>query len=231
MRVTIGDRSFRLSSTDPLNDQLLQRLEAAGAKTAPDLETALETVFARITVGQRPRLQQLLDGLGNVVFAGRSVELARAAVENTVAALLLEATDPEALFVECPAIWTTNGVAFVHVMMREQVMGPLRRALAGQDVTFVPGHLLEIDRNAPHLSVRVVSLDGSTGQSFPVTGVVAAGNGDSDRALSALTYLLRTWNQGHLDWLPHLARVPFIEMPYECSHNAVVDELAALAQT
>lgn len=231
---TDGARRFRLASTD--HDGLLQILDAlpSDASVHQDDDAAIETLVVRITVGRRPRLQQLFDSLGNVAVATRDLEAARSAVDSAVAGLLLEARDSSVQFVACPALRSDAGVLLLHPALRKEVTGLLRAPLAAVGVDMVGSYILPLlDAEGAGLEVMIPHLgDVIGGERLPVLGIASIAETDiaTPRAAGGLVHVLRRWNQAHLDLLPALVAAPRIDIPREASPELIVKRLAVAAR-
>jgi len=213
-QLTVDDTSFVFGATEASTaNAILDLLPESAAFTDID-RNGIEAFILRETSGRTARVQQLLDGFGNVRWIGLDLAEARAALGATVAALVHTSGAGDRVLVDGPILRTDGGAALVHPALRDTATSIMRSDLRANGVSFLPTALAVFQParsgdDRPTLEVPSLG-SGAPPEMIPLNGIVLPGPVSSmgDAVVSA-AHAIHTWEEAGLAAALHLVeRLP-----------------------
>ena len=202
-QLTVGDTSFLFGATEASTvREILDRLPAAALFTDADRD-GLDAFILRETSGRTARVQQLLDGFGNVRWIGTDVAEARRALGATVAVFLPASDRADRVLIDGPILRTDAGAAIVHPALRDIATSIMRSDLRSNGVSFLPTalavfHPAGTTDDRPALEVPGLG-SGPASEVIPLNGIILPGPilSRADAVVSA-AHVVHRWDDAGL---------------------------------
>lgn len=227
-----GAPGFRFGSTDlDVLDEVVATLPAP-FELEPLDDRWIEVVFARLTTGRRPRVQQLLGTLGDPLYATRDPEEARGALRRSVAGLATIARQPGTTWFDGPVLVTDAGLTLVHPGLRHLIVTQLRLPLERAGVSLAPTTVVRAHGGPAGIAGTIPAdpLERSLERDLKVLGmVVPPGRSEPTEHAQLAAHVLHRWNDAHLALIPLVLALPFEKIPSDASVDHVVQAVVGVA--
>lgn len=197
---TAGGSPIRVGATlADLLDPLVARYGTMSGH--PEDDPFLDTLYfrgSRSAAGHR-RTQQIFDGSGAVLHAGRDLESAASAFRSTVASLV----DDESPTVATAAVTDGRSTLLLHPRLRDLVTGPARQLVEFNGLSLVPACRFTVGSGS---LVVPSDPDGDAPRAYPLLGVAVPAASDAVDRRRELLHLASRWDAAHLAMIERIDR-------------------------
>lgn len=226
-----GAPGFRFGSTDlDVLDEVVATLPAP-FELEPLDDRWIEVVFARLTTGRRPRVQQLLGTLGDPLLptGTRDPEEARGALRRSVAGLATIPRQPGTTWFDGPVLVTDAGLTLVHPGLRHLIVTQLRLPLERAGVSLAPTLELTVGQLELRGLFRPIHSKGPWSGTSRCWEWLSPGRSEPTEHAQLAAHVLHRWNDAHLALIPLVLALPFEKIPSDASVDHVVQAVVGVA--
>ncbi len=199
---TAGGAPIRIGTT--LADLLESLVARHGTVTGhPADDPFLDTLYlrgSRSSAGHR-RTQQIFDGCGTVLHAGRDLDAAASAFRSTVASIVADDGSPT---VATAAVTDGRSTLLLHPRLRDLVTGPARQLLEFNGLNLVTACRFAVTSGS--LELPPDPDDERARRAFPLTGVAVPAASDAVDRRRELLHLATRWDPPHLAMIERIER-------------------------
>lgn len=202
-QLTVDGVTFAFGATEASTvNAILDRLPGTASFTDPDPDGG-DSFILRETSGRTARVQQLLDGFGNIRWIGTDLAEAHRALAATVATLVSGPGSGNFPLVDGPILRTDAGAALLHPALRSTATSIMRSDLAANGVSFLPAAVARFrragkDGDRPMLELPVLE-HGDPPELIPLNGLVLPGPVSAlVDAVVAAAHVIHTWDDAGL---------------------------------